>query len=274
VAPVLTAVGLLVPGLYVALDGGVEGSPALQIAMLVLLFGVLAPQVLLLASLARRWLPMAVAGLGIALFLIGGANSGFDGSHPRPDTVLYTVNPATGQAHWATADRELDEWTSQLVASPSPRTLDELLGAGGSTTLLSSSAPFVDLPAPVLFARRASRDADVQTLRLHLLSPRQAWRAYIIPGPGVELVTAGIGDAQPVAIHSGTLDVVGLPPDGIDVTLTVRTSGSVSLVVVDGSIGLPNVPGAPPQPKNVMPNAMRESLRGYATYVPASFVFP
>jgi hypothetical protein len=119
-----------------------------------------------------------------------------------------------------------------------------------------------------------SRYEDIQALRLHVLSPRQAWRAFVIPGAGVELVGAGIGDAAAVPIQSGTLDLVGLPPDGVDVTLNVRASGAVSLVVVDMTVGVPNVPGAPPQAPTIMPNAMRESLRGYGTYVSASFVLP
>jgi hypothetical protein len=86
------AVGLPVAGLYQSVIGGAEGSPARNVALL-------APQLVLIADLSRRLVPLAAAAIG-ALLLVGGVmNSGFDAAHPQPENLVYVVDSATGQAY-------------------------------------------------------------------------------------------------------------------------------------------------------------------------------
>jgi hypothetical protein len=114
----------------------------------------------------------------------------------------------------------------------------------------------------------------VRTLRLHLASPRQAWRAYVVPGPGVELLGAALGDGSPVVLQTGSLDVPGLPAEGLDFTFRVRSDGPLSFAVIDQSPGLPDIAGAAARPANVMPAPTPDNLRGFATAVHTAVVFP
>jgi hypothetical protein len=215
-----------------------------------------------------------MGALGAALLIGGATNGGFDAAHPLPVNLVYTLDATTGQAYWAAPEGRLDAWTGQLLVERSARTMDELFGAGGSTTLVTSPAPAVQLPSPRLELRGDERDGNLRTLRLHLTSPRHAWRAYVVPGPGVELLGAALGDGSPVVLQTGSLDVPGLPAQGLDFTFRVRADGPLSFVVIDQTSGLPEVPGAVAQPANVMPAPTPDNLRGFSTAVHTSVVFP
>jgi hypothetical protein len=268
------AVAFPVVGLYQGILGGAEGSPALSIALLILVLALLSPQLALVTRFSTRLVPAAVGGLGVALLVAGSLNSGFDAAHPRPENLLYILDTATGEAYWASLQRSPDDWTRHFLGDVSTRTLDDLLGAGGPTTLLTSPAPALQLPAPELVLRGDERDGDLRTLRLHLSSLRQAWRAYVVPGPGVELMGAALGDGSPVALQTSSLDVPGLPPEGLDFTFRVRALGPASFVVIDQSSGLPDVAGASQPPATVMAAPTPDNLRGFATVVHRQVVFP
>jgi hypothetical protein len=112
--PALVTIGFLAPALYAGTLDGFEAGVADKVALLVLLLGLLAPQ-LAAQILRRRWLP-AAALAGVGLIVAGGAASGYDAEHPRPDTLFYTSNADTGEAKWATLDPEPDEWTKQFLS--------------------------------------------------------------------------------------------------------------------------------------------------------------
>ena len=122
--------------------------------------------------------------------------------------------------------------------------------------------------------RGEERDDSVRTLLLHLASPRRAWRAYVVPGPGVELLGAALGNGSPVVIQTGSLDVPGLPAEGLDFTFQVRAYGPLSFSVIDQTPGLPEVAGTVAQPADVMPAPTPDNLRGFSTAVHTSVVFP
>jgi hypothetical protein len=236
-----------------------------------LMLALLSAQVALVAGLARRLLPVGVGALGVALLIAGGINSGFDAAHPRPDNLLYALDVATGQAYWGSPQGSTDDWTGQFLVEPTVRSLDDIVGVGGPTTLLTSAAPAVELPGPELVLHGQQRDGDVRTLQLHLSSPRHAWRAYVIPARGTELLGAALGDGSPVVLQTGSLDVPGLPPEGLDFTLRVRATSTVTFVVIDQAPGLLE---SVSQPVAVMPAPTPDNLRGFATIVHRVVVFP
>jgi hypothetical protein len=217
-----------------------------------------------------------MALVGIGLLVVGGAASGYDAAQPRPDNLLYVLNADTGEAHWVSPDPELDEWTAQFLAGGTRRTTNALFGDGGSDTLLANRAATAPLPAPVLQLIGSEAVGDVLTLRLRLTSPRAAWRAYLVPPAGVQLLAAGL-DGRPLQdIQGGALRISGLPAAGIDLTVRVRTAGPVQFTVLDQSTGLPDIPGAtlPRRPETVMPAPNPEGLRGYPTAVRTTLTFP
>jgi len=172
------ALGILTPALYIGTVDVMEEGPALSVAVLVLVLGLVAPQLSLMARAVRwRWLPTAAtllaALIGVGLLLGGNATSGYDTAHPRPDTLFYGLNADTGEANWATLDPELDEWTKQFLSGETEeRTLGGLFGGDDPTKVLTSPAPVAPLKPPSLcsWARRQTG----QHARSGCTSPRPA----------------------------------------------------------------------------------------------------
>jgi hypothetical protein len=215
----------------------------------------------------------------VGLFLAGNAASGYDAEHPRPDTLFYTLNADTGKANWATLDPQLDQWTRRFLSgNPQERTVGELYGAEDPTRLLTSPAPVAPLKPPELEFLGQETDETTRTLRLRLSSPRGAWRAYLLPGPGVEVLGWGVNGRPPQEVDDVVFDHAPLPPEGVDVTAKVRAEGPIRFMVIDRTNELPSIPGEtlPKRPESVMPAplpAEAEVFAGYPTLVSKSFVF-
>jgi hypothetical protein len=269
------AIGLLGATIFRSAIDGVGDGPAVPFGLLVLLLGVLAPQLDEIARLARRAIPAGVALAGIGLLVAGGLTSGYSAAQPRPSTLMYLLNADTGEAHWVSADPQVDEWTGLFLAGGAHRTSDELFGDGGSDMLRASGAPVAPLPPPALELIGMEAVGDLMTLRLRLTSPRGAGRAYLFPAEGTQLLAAGLEGDPPAPIQGDELQLAGLPAGGLDLALGLRAAGPVRFTVVDLSTGLPGFPGMtlPPPPETVMSAPNPAPLRGYPTAVRASVVF-
>jgi hypothetical protein len=220
--PALVALGFLTPVLYVGTLDGFEAGLADKFAILILLLGLVAPQLSLIGQAARRgWLsaaPILLAALlaaiiGVGLLLAGNAASGYDAARPRPDTLFYTLNADTGEANWATLDPQLDEWTKQFLnKNIQERSVGELYGGADPTKILTSPAPVAPLKPPELELLGEKTNGATRTLRLHLVSPRAAWRAIILPGKGVEVLGWGVNERRPQDVGDESFAYTALPP--------------------------------------------------------------
>ena len=282
--PALTALGFLTPVLYAGTIDGPEAGVADKVALLVLLLGLLAPQLSLVARTVRwRWLPTAAtllaAFVGVGLLAAGDTASGYDAEHPRPDTLFYSLNADRGEANWATLDPELDQWTSHFLSGDTEeRTAGELYGGEDPTKILTSSAPVAPLKPPELVLLGEEATGAQRTLRLHLSSPRGAWRAVLLPGAGVEILGLGVTGKPPQKTGDETFVYTALPPEGVDLTVKVRAAGAVRFTVIDQTNGLPRMSGdtLPKRPETVMPAPLpgeASFFAGYPTFVSKSFVF-
>jgi hypothetical protein len=284
--PALVTIGFLMPNLYSATLDGFEAGLADRAAFLVLLLGLLAPQFTLIARAIRgRWLPAAATLLavliGVGLIVAGNAASGYDAAHPRPDTLFYAFNADSSEASWATLDPEPDQWTQQFLSrNTEERSVEELFGVGGSgsTKVLTGPAPVAPLQPPELVLKGEEANGTERVLRLHLSSPRGAWRAYLLPGAGVEVLGWGINGRPPQEVGDESFAYTALPPEGVDLSVNVRAEGPVRFTVIDRTNELPSILGEtlPKRPKSVMPaplEAEAEIFAGYPTLVSKSFVF-
>ncbi|HET7269536.1 MAG TPA: hypothetical protein VFI90_00485, partial [Rubrobacter sp.] len=255
-----------------------------KVALLVLLLGLLSPQLSLVAqAVQQRRLPAAatllVALMGVGLLLAGNAASGYDAAHPRPDTLFYTLNADTGEANWATLDPELDQWTKQFLSEGTEkRTVGELYGGDDPTKILTSSAPVAPLQPPKLELLGQEANGATRTLRLHLVSRREAWKAIILPGKDIEILGWGVNGEPSQDIDDEIFEYRVLPSEGADLEVKVRASGPVRFTVIDQAHGLPRIPGEtlPKRPESVMPAPLpteAEAFAGYPTLVSKSFEF-
>lgn len=227
-----------------------------------LLFALLTPQLDLITR-ARRWRLPGVALLASLGFLIAGSlTAGFDAEHPRPTTMAYLLNADSGQATWFSPGTQLDAWTTQFYgAQPERGTMGELIPIvrRNQYPILHGEAPSVALDAPEVEVLNDQTANGVRVLQLRLRSPRQAPVIYLDVEPRAA-VRAVVIDGQRINTPESegnlwSLTYCAVPPEGIEITLEVESSQSLTLQVSDISMELPDIPGTAftPRPDDMMP---------------------
>lgn len=279
---VLPGVVLFAPFVYllfVALSVGL--APVLVISV-VMVLGLLVPQLALIAS-PRAWVLPGVAGVvGAGLLIVGSLTSGFDSAHRRPTDVLYGLDADRGQALWASSGPAPDAWTAQFFDGGFEQGGLEAFFPTTQQVFLRAPAPQVPLAAPVATLVESSVRGDLRMVRFHVASMRQAPMAMVYVDPKVEVVHAEvagyrIGSESGPPITPWGMVYWALPREGVDVTLTVKATEVVRVRVVDRTDGLPDIPGRGlmSMPDSYMPTPAL-GIAGFsnATLVSASFTFP
>jgi hypothetical protein len=186
------------------------------------------------------------AVLALACTVTGLAVDRFDPAHPAPAQLMYALDAGTGQAWWVTADADPGEWTRQYVDGPKELADFPVLGEG----LLVGPATAASLPAPAVETVSDSTSGDRRTLTLRVRPQRTVRLAYVAVDGGVVSATV---EGRQVATRDGRLGILfhAPPPDGIEVTLVLNRTGTVSVRVMDGSDGLTGLPGFTPRPSGL-----------------------
>lgn len=258
----LAAVPILILAPAVALFFGVLPLTQVWIVAVPLALG-LSLLLPLLEQIAprRRWLvPVVAALLAAGLLAAGVLGSRFSPNQPRPNSVAYALDSASGEAFWFTVDARLDSWTSQFFPTGAALAdLSALLGPNGQR-FLRGPAPVVDLAPPVISVLADSGPGPTRTLTLRLESPRGAPNLRVlVAGAAVRQASLngrlleGAGNAalpSPVWL----LRYYGLPPAGLLLVLELQGEGPLTITAVDQSNGFPPLPGTPgPRPGDMMP---------------------
>jgi Peptidase family M28 len=233
--------------------------------IVVLLTGLLIPHFDILLS-SRTWLLPAVAALAsLGLFIAGGLTARYDDNHPQLDHVFYSLNADTGKAVWASADSQPDTWTAQFFPDGTKKGVISDYVFSKSNQFLSHEAEALPLLPPIITPLDDKTEADARSVTLQVRSARQAQVMMIAIDPEVGMLAAEV-NGKPVdniaayaqADHQRPFRVncFGVPPEGIQLRLRVKTPGALKIRVVDQSYGLPEIQGQPlrPRPMNTMPS--------------------
>jgi hypothetical protein len=226
---------------------------------LALLLGLLTPQ---LASMtpAKRWtVPVAAVVLGVIFIAAGLATAGFDRRHPKMNQIFYGLNADTGKAVWGSIDARPDEWTRQfLTESPKRERIPDLFPLTG-LSFLQSEAAVAPLEAPKAQLLEDRREGDVRVLRLQISSPRKAAVMSAYLDGAADVVSASL-NGETIENNSQTnkawaLQYHGLPEEGAELTLRVRSTQPVNLRIGDLTYQLPVAPNISyrARPDNLMP---------------------
>ncbi len=262
-------------GLTLRLAGGV-------IAILILLIGLLLPQLKLIAT-PRKWL-MPAAMLVIAVGFLGAGifASNYDAQQPRLNTLFYGFNAETQTSVWATPDSRPDEWKAKFILGgpnkPSFGVLPDFFGAKNDRRFAMVQTESLPLAAPQLTMVDDKSGNGVRSVVLCVKSPREApvvaiyidseaeVQAFAVNGRKVDSVPAGRS-------RSGwNLRYQALPAEGIELAMDLKTQQPLKLRVVDQSYGLPTLADKPPPPR---PAGLIPSTYPFndSTLVAKSFVF-
>jgi len=243
-----------------------EFSPMLMIGIPVLfvalLLGLLTPQLDLLTRTRKWWLPGGALLISLGFLIAGSLTAGFDAEHPQPTTMAYILNADSGQATWFSPGSQMDTWTTQFYGlQPERGTVGELFPIDRSYQypILQGEALTVALDAPEVEILDDQTSNGVRTLQLRLRSPRQAPVIDLDVEPRTAVRAAIINGQQTIIPESDenlwNMEYLGVPLEGIEITLEVESSQSLILQVFDISMELPDIPGMtfPPRPENMMP---------------------
>ncbi len=281
---VVLAVILPALGVYgVTLTKGLSSSTVAVFALAIaLLMGLLIPHLDLVAKPNRWALPGAAAVLGLGLLLFGTLTTGFDARHPRPDSILYTLNADTGKTFWESGDEAPDAWTKQFLGEEAKKgSVADYLGL--TDPLLYGKAPAVTLATPnVALLDDGTRGGVLRTLRMRVTAPAEA--NLLVVETKEQVVDAKI-DGKRVSkepLHDGgipawTLNYWSPPSEGLDLTLKVKDTEPTTITARVGTPGLPSIPGKTyrDRPPNTMPMS-RNSInveQDSSTVVSKSFTF-
>ncbi len=243
-----------VPLVYLLASAASIAAPmfAAIIAVFIALLGSLLIPHLHALSGRRHWAAPAVLAVVAVAALVGvQLSSGFSAAQPRPDYIQYTLDADTGQATWLSTGTGPDEWTEQFfpdVYSTDRQAFSPGYFFGQEFDVIEAPAPAASLEAPELTVLRDSTTDGVRTLELLLTSPRGAPTAHLdlnLPG---DLVAATVG-GQTVKVDEGSqqrefpMAAYNLGTNGIQVTLSVRSTDPITGTLTDFSNGLPDLSG-------------------------------
>lgn len=277
----IPAVVLFVPIIYILFAGLNLNLAAAGSVLLVLLLGLLIPQLSYLSAPSRWLLPAAMVIVSVGCIVMGLAYSGFRAGQPRPDSIFYGLNADTHEAVWASTDAGPDRWTKQFLSvNPQHSPLDEYF-PGSPRPFLKNQAAAVALPAPEITVLSDSAQANKRIVHLRVTSMRQAPLMCIYGEPNSEIRETVINGKR-TAFEQGrttastnvpwVMRYYALPAEGLELVLELQPQAQVKLRVVDQSYELPVLPNfsVTARPEDLMPSS---APWNEATFVSKSFVF-
>jgi hypothetical protein len=208
---------------------------------------------------ARRLgaVPSLIAFITVVVCVTAGlAVDRFDTRHPALTQLMYALDTDNGTAQWISEETTTQEWTGQYV-SGEPHTVRDTLPMFGPELVRTGPAQAASLPPSQLNLESDTRAGDTRTLRLRIRPDRpvRLVTLHVAAETTVTAATVGGRQLQPGTAGAGPWGFGFVfhapPPDGVEITLTVRGTGPVRFRVVDGSDGLDALPGFRPRPDGV-----------------------
>lgn len=261
------AIILMAPVIYQIFVGLTLNWSMVVIGLMVLLFGLLLPHLRLIAT-PFRWFAPGLSAAAAVVLLVAGVLTTATANEKRSNRIYYALNADTGKAVWASDLSRPDERTGQFFTGNEEKgTLAEFAYSGKSLEYTLNPAPVAPLPAPELQLLEKKEIDGVRTLRMRVLSPRQAGLLSIYLDSNAQVLSASINNEQ---LNEESKDpwgvfIEGLPKEGIELLLQLRTSEPVKIRLVDRSYGLPPVNAASSQQPAVL------SARPDATFLMKTF---
>jgi hypothetical protein len=230
-----------------------------------------------------EWLfPQGAAVCAVILLVMAMFTSRLDAAHPRSDHLFYAMNTETGKAVWASGDFRPDAYTSQFLTGDVKRgVLSEYL-PWRKNSFLNSPAPVASLAPPEAILLEDQKTDSARTFKVRVKSARQSQQMNILLDTDA-IVSAAAVNGQHVNVERSSpggeggqrwrINYYAPLPEGIELSLTLNTTGPVKFVVVDQSYGLPEIAGNTykPRPADFMPTAWQSFSD--QTLVSKTFIF-
>jgi hypothetical protein len=231
------------------------GMVAGSVALLVVLLGLLLPQLDAVGRLWRWTMPLVLAA-GLGAFMAATLTAGAAEQRPRPNSVLYLLDADAQAASWVSYDHEPDAFTRQFLGdAPARGPLDAYrLTSAFVPRVLHAPAPVLDLAPPSVEVLAEEAVPAGRRLRLRIVGAQRSERvALLLEQPGVAIADVEL-EGRSLAGHRvdwrGTVLLYFAPPaDGFEIAFTVASPEPVAFRIVDTVHALPTVPGTAFRPR-------------------------
>jgi len=195
---------------------------------------------------------------------MGTKGARFDERCRKPSCLFYGVNSDKNETIWASTDLKSDGWTSAYFLDKSDTiSLAEFI-PGSSAKILKGDAPVSDLKPPEILILEDNKTDDIRTIKMRLVSKREAPHLYMFFHPKVNIVGAnlngrdigGFDDSEErISEKWWQWAYFAVPEEGIVLTLRTESASSVEMKLTDVSYGFPELPdfSFKPRPLYMMP---------------------
>ena len=256
-------------------------SAWMGMAVMSLMVGLFVQHIDLIGQLSKFIVPVGAAVACLCLLIVASLGPQFYSGNPKPDHVLYGLDADKQKAVWASSDQQLDDWTSQFVSGNRPRVRLEEFIPSRFQTFLTGEAPVANITPPEIEVLEDNTADGIRRLRMRIISTREAPVILLGATSSIEVSAVSIA-GRSISLSSTPLSLgidnpwllcyYGLPKEGLDISLDIKSSEPIKLRVVDQSYGLAQLEGQSykPRPDYLMPSAILDSD---SVYVWKSFTF-
>jgi Peptidase family M28 len=207
--------------------------------------------------LPRRVAAVPAIGLLLALLLlaIGFRIDVLNSEHPGQTSLTYAIDTNQGTASWLSADPVLAPWTQQYITHQRIDVGDQFPGPLARARH-AGPAPLWPVPPPRVTVTHTEQQGDNRVVQLHItaggarrLDVAAATAAHHITATVADLAVDGAPPKPPSGRWNWALIFEAVPPEGFEMTLTIRGQGPLPLRVLAYHDGLPPLPqiGALPE---------------------------
>jgi MFS family permease len=200
----------------------------------------------------RAWVVPLVLIAAIGSFAVGERTVGrFDADTPRPNYIQYTLDADAGTASWLSTGTRPDLWTEQFFAggfATGRSAFSPGYYFGQEYDVITAPAPPLELAAPQVVVVSDSVADEVRTLRLRLRSPRGGAMVHLdlaLPGDLVAAAVEGetVEVDESMALRRFPIAAYNTGTSGVEVSLSVRSTDTITGTLADFTNGLPDIPG-------------------------------
>lgn len=258
----LPAVFLLVPAYrYLLSSVMIMTAPAL-VLMVVLLGGLLIPQLELITRVRRWWLPTLAGATAVGLVMVGLATNGVSATRPAFNCLAYGLDLDAGRAFWMSSDAAPDEWTARFFPPGTPRADVTDFFPNFHRPCLKAPASVAALAGADVRVRADSLQDGRRRLSLQITSPHHAPTLKLKVVSDTEILAAWVFDqAVSGARHGWEFTFKVFPQDGAELVLELPPDMPLTLKVVEQHFGLPGLPAVRPRPEHLIcePNTLHHT---------------
>lgn len=239
----LPGIILMAPVIYQIFVGLTLNWSFLVIALLVLLFGLLLPQLRLITMPFKWVLPGACAVVAVVL-LVTGAIINAAPADKQSSRIYYALNTDTNKAIFAGDTSQGDQRTAQFFTGATEKgSLADFAFGRKSRDYTLNQAPVAQLAAPEMSVVEDKTADGVRTIKLRLSSPRQAGLVAVYVDSGAQVLNASVNKTtvSDEPNERWGIQIGGFPKEGVELQMQVKASEPLKLRLVDQSYGLPPV---------------------------------